>query len=208
MKQEYTADWVVRAQEIAHLGIWDQDPEAGELWWSDETFKILGLEPQSVAPSFAKFLEIVHPDDRSMIIKQTELSLKSDGYPYKVQYRIIMPDKSERIVHEEALIERDAIGKPIKITGIIQDITRQKLEEIERENIIQKLQAALDNVKILKGLLPICMHCKKIRDEKGYWKRIEAYIQENSEAEFSHSLCRDCAKEHYPDMDIYDKNET
>jgi len=204
MKQEYTADWVVRAQEIAHLGIWDQDPEAGELWWSDETFKILGLEPQSVAPSFAKFLEIVHPDDRSMIIKQTELSLKSDGYPYKVQYRIIMPDKSERIVHEEALIERDAIGKPIKITGIIQDITRQKLEEIERENIIQKLQAALDNVKILKGLLPICMHCKKIRDEKGYWKRIEAYIQENSEAEFSHSICRDCAKEHYPDMDIYD----
>ncbi len=203
MKQEYTADWVVRAQEIAHLGIWDQDPEADELWWSDETFKILGLEPQSVAPSFAKFLEIVHPDDRSMIIKQTELSLKSDDYPYKVQYRIIMPDKSERILHEEALIERDAIGKPIKITGIIQDITRQKLEEIERENIIQKLQAALDNVKILKGLLPICMHCKKIRDEKGYWKLIEAYIQENSEAEFSHSLCRDCAKEHYPDMDIY-----
>jgi len=203
MKQEYTADWVVRAQEIAHLGIWDQDPEAGELWWSDETFKILGLEPQSVAPSFAKFLEIVHPDDRSMIIKQTELSLKSDGYPYKVQYRIIMPDKSERIVHEEALIERDAIGKPIKITGIIQDITRQKLEEIERENIIQKLQAALDNVKILKGLLPICMHCKKIRDEKGYWKRIEAYIQENSEAEFSHSICRECAKKYYPDYDIY-----
>ena len=208
MKQEYTADWVVRAQEIAHLGIWDQDPEAGELWWSDETFKILGLEPQSVAPSFAKFLEIVHPDDRSMIIKQTELSLKSDGYPYKVQYRIIMPDKSERIVHEEALIERDAKGKPIKITGIIQDITKRKQGEIEREKLIQKLQAALDNVKILKGLLPICMHCKKIRDEKGYWKRIEAYIQENSEAEFSHSLCRDCAKEHYPDMDIYDKNET
>jgi len=204
MKQEYTADWVVRAQEIAHLGIWDQDPEAGELWWSDETFKILGLEPQSVAPSFAKFLEIVHPDDRSMIIKQTELSLKSDGYPYKVQYRIIMPDKSERIVHEEALIERDAKGKPIKITGIIQDITKRKQGEIEREKLIQKLQAALDNVKILKGLLPICMHCKKIRDEKGYWKRIEAYIQENSEAEFSHSICRDCAKEHYPDMDIYD----
>ncbi len=204
MKQEYTADWVVRAQRIAHLGIWDQDPATDELWWSDETFKILGLEPQSVAPSFAKFLEIVHPDDRSMIIKQTELSLKSIDCPYKVEYRIIMPDKSERILHEEALIERDNIGNPIKITGIIQDITRQKLEEIEREDLIQKLQAALDNVKILKGLLPICMHCKKIRDEKGYWKRIEAYIQENSEAEFSHSICRDCAKEHYPDMDIYD----
>ncbi len=68
----------------------------------------------------------------------------------------------------------------------------------------EKLEEALSRVKTLTGLLPICMHCKKIRDEKGYWKRIEAYIQENSEAEFSHSICRECAKEHYPDMDIYD----
>lgn len=63
-------------------------------------------------------------------------------------------------------------------------------------------------VKTLGGLLPICSHCKKIRDDKGYWNQIESYIQANSEAEFSHSICQECAKEHYPDMDLYGDDET
>ncbi len=205
VNKEYFSDWVLRAQKIAHLGIWDQNPISDELWWSDETFKILGLEPQSIAPSFDKFLQRVHPDDRQHIVKQTELALQSDDTPYIVDYRIIMPDKSERVLHEEALIERDETGNPIKITGIIQDITKRKQAEIERANLIQKLENALENVKTLSGLLPICMHCKKIRDDKGYWNSLEGYIQENSEAEFSHSICRECAKEHYPDLDIYDE---
>jgi len=68
----------------------------------------------------------------------------------------------------------------------------------------QKVEAALAKVRKLSGLLPICSHCKKVRDEEGYWNQIEAYIQEHSEAEFSHSICRECAKKYYPDMDIYD----
>ncbi|MCP4537514.1 MAG: PAS domain-containing protein [Chloroflexi bacterium] len=130
VKQEYTTEWVLRAQKIAHLGIWDQDPISNELWWSDETFRILGIEPQTIAPSFEKFLQMVHPDDRAFIVKQTEL-LKSDDIPYKVDYRIIRGDKSERIVHEEALIERDEKGTPIKITGILQDVTERKRAEKE-----------------------------------------------------------------------------
>lgn len=68
----------------------------------------------------------------------------------------------------------------------------------------EELRVALSEVKILRGMLPICMHCKKIRDDKGYWKQIESYIQEHSEAEFSHSVCRECADKYYPDMDLYD----
>lgn len=68
----------------------------------------------------------------------------------------------------------------------------------------EKVEEALAKVKKLSGLLPICSHCKKIRDDKGYWNQIESYIHDHSEAEFSHSICRDCAKEHYPDLDIYD----
>ncbi|MBF0205166.1 MAG: PAS domain-containing protein [Desulfamplus sp.] len=203
VKQEYLSDWVIRAQKIAHLGIWDQDPTTDELWWSDETFKLLGLEPQSTVPSFEKFLQSVHPDDRALIVEKTELVLKSDGQPYEVEYRIILPDTSERILHEEALIERDEAGIPTKITGIIQDITERKRAEIEREKLINQLQTALDNVKTLKGLLPICMHCKKIRDDKGYWNNVEVYIQSNSEATFSHSLCKECAEKYYPDYDLY-----
>jgi transcriptional regulator with GAF, ATPase, and Fis domain len=73
----------------------------------------------------------------------------------------------------------------------------------QRETVIQDLKKALSEVKKLSGLLPICSYCKKIRDDKGYWNQIESYIHQHSEAEFSHSICRECAKKHFPDMDIY-----
>ncbi len=76
--------------------------------------------------------------------------------------------------------------------------------EKQREILIQDLKNALAEVKKLGGLLPICSHCKKIRDDKGYWNQIELYIHEHSEAEFSHSICPECAKKHFPDIDIYD----
>ena len=68
----------------------------------------------------------------------------------------------------------------------------------------EELKSALSEVKTLRGMLPICMHCKKIRDDTGYWYQLESYIQKHSEAEFSHSICQECAKKYYPDMDLYD----
>ena len=65
----------------------------------------------------------------------------------------------------------------------------------------KKLEEALAKVKKLSGLLPICASCKKIRDDKGYWKQIEAYIRDHSEVEFSHGICPECAKKLYPDFD-------
>ena len=68
----------------------------------------------------------------------------------------------------------------------------------------EKLEAALSEIKTLSGMLPICAHCKKIRDDRGYWNQIESYVQEHSKAEFSHGICPECAKKHYPDMKIYE----
>ncbi len=65
-----------------------------------------------------------------------------------------------------------------------------------------KLEDALSQLKTLSGLLPICSSCKKIRDDSGYWNQIERYIQDHSEAEFSHSICPECLKRLYPDLDI------
>jgi len=65
---------------------------------------------------------------------------------------------------------------------------------------IQELQEALAHVKRLQGLVPICASCKKIRDDKGYWSEVESYIQEHSDAVFSHSLCPECAKKLYPEL--------
>jgi GAF domain-containing protein len=80
---------------------------------------------------------------------------------------------------------------------------RMKAEK-QRESVIEDLKNALSEVKKLGGMLPICSHCKKIRDDKGYWNQIESYIHEHSEAKFSHSICQECAKKYYPDMGLYD----
>lgn len=88
----------------------------------------------------------------------------------------------------------------VLVTAFVMDISRRKRIEAEREKLIEELQTALDNVKQLSGMLPICASCKKIRDDNGYWNQIETYIRDHSEAEFSHGLCPDCAKRLYPDV--------
>ncbi len=70
----------------------------------------------------------------------------------------------------------------------------------KREQVISELQTALDNIQTLRGLLPICASCKKIRDDDGYWHQVEVYIRDHSEAEFSHSICPLCTKKLYPDI--------
>jgi sensor domain CHASE-containing protein len=87
-----------------------------------------------------------------------------------------------------------------KVNGeLAKDITERKRAEEELQRERDKLQEALDNVRTLHGLIPICAHCKKIRDDKGYWNQIESYIRDHSEADFSHSICPECAKNLYPD---------
>lgn len=85
------------------------------------------------------------------------------------------------------------------IVGALLDVTEQRALEEQREKLIAELREALANVKSLSGLLPICMYCHKIRDDKGYWNRVETYIREHSEAEFSHGLCPDCLEERFPE---------
>lgn len=80
------------------------------------------------------------------------------------------------------------------------DISERKKAEAEKERYLQE---ALAKLKILSGLLPICASCKKIRDDQGYWSQIESYIHHHSEAEFSHSICPECAKRLYPDIKVY-----
>ncbi|MDA3789266.1 MAG: hypothetical protein PF503_12360 [Desulfobacula sp.] len=87
------------------------------------------------------------------------------------------------------------------------EMEERKIAQIEKEKLIVELKNALREVKTLSGLLPICASCKKIRDDQGYWNQIESYIQIRSNAEFSHSICPDCAKKLYPDIDIYNEDE-
>ncbi len=77
-----------------------------------------------------------------------------------------------------------------------------RILDLERQlsGKIRELREALDHVKRLQGLLPICMYCKKIRDDNDTWRNIEIYIEEHSEALFTHSICQECKREHYPNF--------
>ncbi len=94
------------------------------------------------------------------------------------------------------------LQKPYDMDQLLLHIRRaieKRQAEEAREKLIRELREALARIKTLSGMLPICMSCKKIRDDKGYWNQIEAYISEHSEAEFSHGLCPECAKKLYPE---------
>jgi PAS domain-containing protein len=81
----------------------------------------------------------------------------------------------------------------------LRDITERKLMQEEREKLIKDLQSAMENVKMLSGMLPICSSCKKIRDDDGYWNQLEGYIQNHSIATFTHSVCPECFPKLYPE---------
>lgn len=78
---------------------------------------------------------------------------------------------------------------------------RQNLERLVDERTLE-LQQAQSKIKILRGFLPICANCKKIRDDRGYWSQIESYIRSHSEAEFTHGICPACAQQLYPELDL------
>lgn len=97
------------------------------------------------------------------------------------------------------LDEKTIVTAAMDITDRVAAEEALKEQSARNARTVEELKDALDHVKTLKGLLPICMHCKKIRDDKGYWDRLEDYITDRTEAEFSHGLCPDCQAKYYPD---------
>ncbi len=84
-------------------------------------------------------------------------------------------------------------------TTAVLSLQRRKII-VEREQALRDREQALENLKILHGLIPICASCKKIRDDEGYWNEVADYISEHSEAEFTHGICSECVKKLYPDF--------
>lgn len=111
--------------------------------------------------------------------------------------------EQEDIVHGFQLGAVDYITKPFNRNELLERVKTHVELQLAKQSLKQKnqeLQQALDEIKTLRGILPICMHCKKIRNDDGYWQQLEAYLSHHSEAEFSHGVCTDCIKTHYPEM--------
>ena len=136
-----------------------------------------------------------------------------------------MPFDASSIAGYATIEESDKIAKPdpYSFTILPENIEKRKTAKINcdiyepngkrfngdtkyiLEKIVEKLEISLSEVKTLTGLLPICASCKKIRDDRGYWNQIESYIKERSDADFSHSICPECADKLYPEYDLSEK---
>jgi PAS domain S-box-containing protein len=122
------------AQRIAHLGNWDWDIGANVLLWSDEVYRIFGYAPQEFGATYGSFMNSVHPDDRDFVKKSVEEALYR-GAIYSIDHRIVLPDGSERVVHEQAEVVFDDYGRPVRMIGTVLDITGlKKTEEELRKN--------------------------------------------------------------------------
>ena len=141
-------------------------------------------------------LDVVHPDDRDIVLESHEKRISGENL-YKVYDFRLSGTGGKQIWVSISASRIQWKGRPATLS-LLTDINLRKNMEAERERMISELRKALEDVKALSGLLPICASCKKIRDDNGYWNQIEEYISNHSEAEFSHGLCPDCVKKMYP----------
>lgn len=168
-----------------------------------------------------KYLLVNRMYERLARITQQELAGKSDFDIFPPKIASLFRGQDEEVLRENDSLEfeetitltdgefsfitlkfpvHDNNGEIYAVGGFCTDITERKKIEQEKENLIVRLQTTLDEVKTLRGIIPICSFCKKIRDDKGYWNRVETYVAERTEADFSHALCPDCSREHYPQL--------
>ncbi len=144
------------------------------------------------------FLEtLVPPPEASGVMGALERTLGGEVVR-DVESPMLARDGRRLTLHWNCAPLEDATGQALGIIISGQDISERKLAETERERLITELTAALAQIKTLSGLLPICASCKKVRDDSGYWRQIETYVEQHSLAEFSHGLCPDCAQRLYP----------
>lgn len=172
---------LTNAQRIAHMGSWDWDIIKNELCWSDEVYRIFGLVPHAFDATYETFLTSVHPADRKFVGKSVNEALY-ERKPYRIDYRIVLPDGSERIVYAEAEIVYDKAGKAIRMNGIVQDITERK--QLEKE--LRVLNESLEQ-RVTEHTVRLKQVNRKLQREIETRKLIENALYK-SEEQYRHLL--------------------
>ena len=135
----------------------------------------------------------IHPDDRRSVVDEWVEAMKNSR-PFKKEFRFLHEDGSVVWVIREAVPVFNDDGVATGYVGTLADITVFKKSEEELMRLNAKLVESVENIKTLSGLLPICASCKKIRNDNGYWQKLESYISEHTMADFTHGICPDCSR--------------
>ena len=135
---------LAEAQEMAHVGNWERDFASNEYSWSDEMYRIFGLKPQESKVNYHTFLNYVHPDDRDYIDNAVKEALK--GKPLDINFRIILANGEERIVHAKAEVVFDEKNNPVRIRGTTQDITEHRKAEERIQNLANVVESSTEAI--------------------------------------------------------------
>lgn len=179
-----------------------------------EAFSLLGLDKESKAEDIDLIMMDINLEDMDGI--EATRRIKNDARYNDVPIIMVTGETNSQSL--QAAFDAgavDYITKPVvkiellaRVNSFLKlkkEIDARKAREQENEALIVELEEALSNIKTLKGFIPICATCKKVRDDKGYWNQIEAYIREHSGAEFSHGMCPDCAVKFDEKLEAYKK---
>jgi PAS domain S-box-containing protein len=136
---------LAEAQELAHIGSWEWEVVSNRVTWSDELYRLWGLEPGSREMHYEAFLASVHPDDREMV-KETVDRAYEARMPFAFEHRVLLPDGTVRWMSSRGVVDTDDSGRPIRTRGSAQDITERKLHEAELHRLNDELHARLDDL--------------------------------------------------------------
>jgi PAS domain S-box-containing protein len=139
-KIEETNEKLTKAQEIAQLGYWEEDWETGEVYWSDQTYRIWGFDPEGTTITFEKIIERMHPEDVELFTKENQRT-HEEHVPLDLQHRVVLPDRSIKWLNVFATVKKAEDGTPLSLEGTVQDITETKeLEQLlQRTNRLAKV---------------------------------------------------------------------
>jgi PAS domain S-box-containing protein len=165
-------------------------------WATAALERFAGLAAEELLPH-GRWRDHIYPDDLSTMLDHVQTCLA--GQANVAEFRLVARNGQVRWMREYLCpVWDETQGRTVRLYGAVQDVTERRQAEEEQKRLILELKQALANVKTLRGLLPICASCKKIRDDKGYWTQVEVYLREHSEAVFSHGICPDCMVKLYP----------
>ena len=155
-----------RSQEAAHLGNWEWKIRENRLTWSDETHRIFGIPQRDFDATFEAFLKSVHPDDRPLVRHGFDEALVRNA-PFSLNHRIILPDGTVRFVHEQGEMESDTSGRPVRLFGIVQDVTEKRKAE-ERIEFLAYYDAltGLPNRILLHDRIEVALANARRRNDK------------------------------------------
>ncbi|AKB48327.1 sensory transduction histidine kinase [Methanosarcina sp. Kolksee] len=135
---------LAEAQKMAHIGNWEWDIETDKAYWSDEMYRIFGRDPQELAPSYNEYLSYIHPDDLDYYRNALKKATKEDLFV--IDYRIVLANGEERIVHLKSEFVSNGENTPTKIKGIVQDITESKKAEEKIQKLLNAMESSDDAI--------------------------------------------------------------